>query len=217
MAGRGILWEKVCANSRDRLRQDGDLAWLRMHPPVLKVGKGSRSKRGSFLAVRTGKGPPDWIGVSDGLTILGDDKDCKSARWSTRNVKDHQAKAFDQFEAHGGTSVVLLRMADRSRWVLPWTILRPLWVEKKSVTMGQLIEVGAFRWQIRSEDEPAYDWLTPLLKWRLNHGDRPHRDGGRVREHGSVCDLSGLVLPESIENRSGEGDQLPRTTRPIPF
>ena len=162
MAGRGLVWEKVCANSRDRLCQDGDLAWLRMHPPVLRIGKGSRSKPGSFLGVRTGKGPPDWVGVSQGLAILGDDKDCKSERWSTNNVKAHQAKAFDAFEVHGGTSVVLLRMCDKSRWVLPWQMLRPLWSEKRSVTISQLVELGALKWQIKAEGEPAYDWLTPL-------------------------------------------------------
>ena len=75
MSGRGIVWERVCNNSRERLRQDGMIAWCRMHPPVLKVGKGRASKRGSFLAVRTGKGPPDWVCVANGLSILGDDKE----------------------------------------------------------------------------------------------------------------------------------------------
>jgi len=70
MAGRGMVWERVCNNSRDRLAQDGRLSWLPMHPPVLKIGAGAVGRRGSFLAVRTGKGPPDWVALSNEISIL---------------------------------------------------------------------------------------------------------------------------------------------------
>jgi len=170
MPGKGIVWERVCNNSRDRLSQDGDLSWCRMHPPVIKVGPGSSRKRGSFLAVRTGYGPPDWIALHNGLSIIGDDKDSKSLRWSTRNVKDHQAKAFDRHESQGGLAVILLRMPDKSRWAIPWKLLRPVWTEKKSLCMQKLVDLGAFQWVHKCQGEPAYDWLTPLLNWRKDNG-----------------------------------------------
>jgi len=164
VAGRGIKWEAVCNNSRDRLSQDGCLAWCRMHPPVLKVGPGLKSKRGSFLATRTGKGPPDWVAVHEGYSILGDDKDCKALSWYSVNVKAHQAKHFDAWEKNGGIACVLLRMGDRSRWVIPWSNLRPMWEQKKYISMDMLSEI-AINWQYKCKGEPAYDWLTPLLEW----------------------------------------------------
>ena len=168
MAGRGVVWERVCNNSRDRLTQDGDLSWCRMHPPVLKIGPGNPRKRGSFLAVRTGSGPPDWIAQHKGISIIGDDKDSKSERWSTRNVKPHQAKAFDLHELQGGIAVILLRMPDKSRWVIPWKILKPLWEKKGTLNLKLLSDIGAFNWVLKCENEPAYDWLTPLLEWKKN-------------------------------------------------
>ena len=167
MAGKGIVWERVCNNSRERLRQDGKLAWCRMHPPVLKIGKGIRSKRGSFFAVRTGKGPPDWVCVADGLSILGDDKDCKNiAGWSTKNVKKHQARHFDYWERNGGIACILLRLADKSRWVIPWAVLRPLWEQGKTLNQEKVTEIG-YNWEYtEDESQPNYDWLSPLMKWR---------------------------------------------------
>ena len=168
MAGRGIKWEKVCNNSRDRLRQDGELTWCRMHPPTLKVGAGLRSKRGSFLAIRTGKGPPDWVAMVNGISILGDDKDCKADSWYTQNIKKHQAKHFDEWEAQGGLSCILLRMGDKSRWVIPWSSLRDYYGDSKYIKMEVLKEIG-FLWVHKCDGEPNYDWLTPLLEW---HNER---------------------------------------------
>tara|TARA_R100000458_G_C8274243_1_gene249166 strand:- start:2189 stop:2713 length:525 start_codon:yes stop_codon:yes gene_type:complete len=172
MPGRGIVWERVCNNSRDRLCQDGDLSWCRMNPPILKIGPGNSNKRGSFLAVRTGSGPPDWIALHNGLSIIGDDKDCKSKSWKTTNLKKHQAKAFDYHEKQGGLACVLLRMHDKSRWVLPWKILRPLWEKNATLNINKLKDIGAFNWQIKCANEPAYDWLTPLLDWKNKTGEQ---------------------------------------------
>jgi penicillin-binding protein-related factor A (putative recombinase) len=165
MSGRGIQWEKVCNNSRDKLQQDGIIHWMRMHPPILKIGPGRKTNKGSFLAVRTGKGPPDWIVLADGMSILGDDKDSKGKRWSTWNVKKHQAVAFDRHEAQKGVSCVLLRMHDRSRWVIPWAMLRPFWEARATLGLDDLNEMGALQWVQKEPDNPNYDWLTPLLEW----------------------------------------------------
>jgi penicillin-binding protein-related factor A (putative recombinase) len=166
MAGKGIVWERVCTNSRERLRQDGRLAWCRMHPPVLKIGAGRRDKAGSFLAVRTGKGPPDWVAVCNGISILGDDKDCKTKTgWQLGNVKKHQAKDFDTWEEQGGIACILLRMPDKSRWVLPWQNIKTLWAGGKTIKLEQLCDIG-FLWEYTVDSEPNYDWLTPLLRWR---------------------------------------------------
>ena len=166
MAGKGITWERVCNNSREKLRQEGCLSWFRMHPPVLRVGPGRRNKRGSFLAVRTGFGPPDWVALTNAIALLGDDKNCKGSRWDPRNVKKHQAEAFDDFQSQGGIAVVLLRMDSKSRWVLPWSWLKPYWDTKKSITT-ELLEnkINGLQWRFKSEGNPAYDWLTPLLEW----------------------------------------------------
>lgn len=166
MAGRGVKWEQVCNNSRDYLAQEGRLSWLRMHPPVLKCGPGLSTKRGSFLAVRTGKGPPDWIAQVDGLSVLGDDKDSRSGPWGTWNLKKHQADAFEAHERQGGLSVVLLRMPDRTRWCIPWQILKPYWISRARLNREKLEEMGAIPWIAHKPDQPRYDWLAPLLDWR---------------------------------------------------
>tara|TARA_R110002020_G_scaffold12489_5_gene45827 strand:+ start:2301 stop:2804 length:504 start_codon:yes stop_codon:yes gene_type:complete len=164
MAGRGIKWERVCENSRTRLQQDGELFWMPFHPPVLKVGKGLSSKRGSFLAVWKGKAPPDWCAFTKDLRIIGDDKDCKGDVWWTGNVKPHQGKHFDLFEKFGGKACVLLRMKDRSRWVLPWKLLRPLWVNGGSISLDNVENYG-LKWKHKCDGEPKYDWLAPLMEF----------------------------------------------------
>ncbi len=171
MAGRGIVWERVCNNSRDRLRQDGRLAWLRMHPPVLKIGAGNVGRKGSFLAVRTGKGPPDWIAVADGVSILGDDKSSKSVRWQLSNIHKHQAKAFDDWEKHGGIACILLRHHDQSRWVIPWSVMRSDWESRTSYKISDVEQIG-FSWEKPFDNEPNFDWLAPLLKWRLDYATK---------------------------------------------
>jgi penicillin-binding protein-related factor A (putative recombinase) len=168
---KGLKWERVCENSRHRLAQNGDLCWFPFYPPTLKIGTGTKQRRGSFLAVYTGKAPPDWIALADGLSILGEDKDSRSERWSTRQIKPHQAAAFDAHENQGGLSVILLRHHDRSRWVIPWQCLKPLWVDKKTLTITDLQNAGFLQWQTRETDEPApYDWFVPLMKWRAENG-----------------------------------------------
>jgi len=161
MSGRGLKWERVCENSRTRLQQDGSLMWMPFHPQVLKVGKGLSSKKGSFLAIWKGKAPPDWCAITKDMFILGDDKDCKGDVWWSGNVKEHQAKYFDQFEEYGGVSCVLLRMKDRSRWVVPWKKLRPLWVNGGSLNLESVGRYG-LQWKYKCEGQPNYDWLTPL-------------------------------------------------------
>ena len=164
MASRGNVWERVCNNS-ERLRQDGRLVWCRMHPPILKVGPGMKKKSGSFLAVRTGKGPPDWVALTNSLSIIGDDKDCKTQRgWATANIKKHQAKHFDWWESHGGIACILLRMPDRSRWVIPWKNIKEHWESGIIVKPTFITSIG-FKWQYSDDKEPNYDWLTPLLQW----------------------------------------------------
>jgi len=167
MPGRGIVWERVCTNSRDRLHQDGRLSWLPMHPPVLKIGAGMKSRRGSFLAVRTGKGPPDWVALAGSLSILGDDKSSKSMRWQLSNVHKHQATAFDKWESQGGVACILLRHHDQSRWVIPWQNMKEEWEVRTSYKLEDMERVG-FPWAKPFDNEPNYDWLTPLLKWRNN-------------------------------------------------
>ena len=166
MPGKGIIWERVCNNSRDRLCQDGVLSWCRMHPPVLKIGPGRRTKSGSFLAVRIGKGPPDWVALASGISIMGDDKDCKNRTgWPTVNLKKHQAGHFNRWEDQGGVACVLLRMPDRSRWVVPWQNLKKPWEGGKTIKLEQLPDIG-FPWEYTVQEEPNYDWLSPLLRWR---------------------------------------------------
>ena len=114
------------------------------------------------------------------MSILGDDKDCKKAPWGTYQVKKHQAQSFDTHERQGGVACVLLRMDDKSRWVIPWSRLKPLWRNREKLTINDLESIG-FKWaekeavnkKTRKKEMIPYDWLTPLLEWekeRIQNG-----------------------------------------------
>lgn len=170
--GQGRQWEEVCDNSRNVMQKNGLCHWFRLQPPVLKVGVGTRDQKGSFLAVYTGKGPPDWVMLTGGVSILGDDKDCKKAPWRSSQVKPHQANDFDLHERQGGIACVLLRMDDKSRWVIPWSRLKPLWKLKKSLCLYDIQQIGmpwaskeARNKKTKKIEQIPYDWLTPLLEF----------------------------------------------------
>ena len=167
--GKGKAWEAVCNNSRDAMQQNGLCSWLRMHPPVLI--------KPEVKAIFTGKGPPDWILLHKGTSILGDDKDSRKSPWRTKNIKRHQVKAFELHEKNGGIACILLRMDDYSRWMIPWKELRKLGdkgtleiqcgilVDKKT---GEPIgkkwdEKEAINKKTKMSQMIPYDWLTPLL------------------------------------------------------
>lgn len=175
--GKGKVWEDVCNNSRDGMQQRGILSWLRMHPPI-QVIDNNIGKPGQFLACYRGKGPPDWIALHNGISILGDDKDCKKLPWGSWNIKKHQASSFDQHQKNGGIACILLRMPDRSRWVLSWSRLKPLWDNRVSLEVlnNTLVDsktkedVGAKLWMEKEATVKGevmmvpFDWLTPLLE-----------------------------------------------------
>ena len=86
------------------------------------------------------------------------------SEWATANIKKHQAKHFDWWESHGGIACILLRMPDRSRWVIPWKNIKEHWESGIIVKPTFITSIG-FKWQYSDDKEPNYDWLTPLLQW----------------------------------------------------
>tara|TARA_R110002167_G_scaffold28830_3_gene96453 strand:- start:1213 stop:1791 length:579 start_codon:yes stop_codon:yes gene_type:complete len=178
MAGKGKDWEAVCENSRAKMQQDNRIHWMPMHPPVINIGPGTKKRPGSFLAAWKGKGPPDWIALCSGISILGDDKDARKSPWRTKNIKPHQVDAFQLHVKNGGLACILLRMPDYSRWVLPWSDLRQIGskgsleivdgilVDKKT---GEPIglkwnEKEAINRKTNKTQMIPFDWLTPLLE-----------------------------------------------------
>ena len=155
---RGLLWEEVCRNSLERLRQDGRLYWFRNATPMVRVGEVTKS--GTFPARYGAQAPPDYtILTAGGCAMLVDAKDCKVGRWEVRQVKDHQMEAMRRWKDMGGTAGIFLRMPDRSRWYIRYEILLPCWQARDAWAVG---DVPGFEWEATTEGQPNFDWLTPF-------------------------------------------------------
>jgi hypothetical protein len=45
-------------------------------------------------------------------------------------------------------------------------MLKPFWENRATIGNDDLNEMGALPWQKKEEENPKYDWLTPLVEWR---------------------------------------------------
>lgn len=155
-------WEAICDTSRHAYQVLGRATWHRFPVPFQALGKAEQGA--AFRAMRVAKGAPDWVLITRGVAILGDDKDCRGSRWPLAGLKQHQAEAFARWQAQGGLCCVLLRLGTE-RWVLPWARLSGPWSAwragdagrgEASLSAEDCAKLGA-RWR-------GNDWLGPLLE-----------------------------------------------------
>jgi hypothetical protein len=172
---RGTAWEGVCEESFAILATRRRLTW---HPTPVRYTVIRRLPGGEVVVRPRGDGPPDYLLLAgldptspypSPLPIVADAKEAESAEWKFVNLKQHQADAFDAWEAQGGLALVFLRYAAPGRdvrFVLPWTRLGPLWRRWAAAARAKAGEAS-----LRLVDAPAVgavwsgaDWLTPLRK-----------------------------------------------------
>jgi hypothetical protein len=81
---------------------------------------------GHFECVAVGEGPPDYVVLSRGVPYLCEAKSTSSLRWPFRALPEHQARALDAWEEHGGIGVLLLSVGGVRRAV-PWRLVSGRW------------------------------------------------------------------------------------------
>jgi hypothetical protein len=67
MTARGAAWEAVCTEALQWQAARGTLYWLRTGAEVRQIGA---TDAGTFKAVRSKAGPPDFFVMAGGLAIL---------------------------------------------------------------------------------------------------------------------------------------------------
>ena len=124
-ANRGKAWEQFLELIHARYEAHGRAVVIRTPPPMRII----RSlKGGQFMAVYEKEGPPDYVLLAGGLSVMAEAKECKASRWPMKNLHAHQARRLDQWQAQGGVGVVLLRHHEsNTAWILPWNTLGPVW------------------------------------------------------------------------------------------
>ena len=125
-ANRGMSWEHECEETLNHYQQTGRVAtWWRCHPHVLIT---KDLGRGRVQGRRTSYGPPDAvIALTRGPVVLVDFKDCEGSRWALKNVADHQAARFTEWDnGWFRRAGVLLRFRGH-RFYVPWKPLSKRW------------------------------------------------------------------------------------------
>ena len=83
---------------------------------------------GKFVAFFEGSGPPDYIGVAQGVAYLFDAKEHKGKALPLGAIVEHQARALDTAQDNGTVCGIVVDLPDLSAaWWVPWTRLGPTW------------------------------------------------------------------------------------------
>ena len=134
---------------------------------------------------RRTKGPPDYLAIGHGVSVLFDAKSCKADRWSLHLLKPHQAQALTAWERAGGRAGIYLRVA----------LDRPLpgysggsvdvWVDWSNVEARwrTFYATGRADYLTRLDGEPVFgcDWTAAVLGRGLPGGTAMFPERGGVR------------------------------------
>jgi hypothetical protein len=102
---------------------------------------------GHFECVAVGEGPPDYVVLARGVPYLCEAKSTSSGRWPFRALPEHQARALDDWEQHGGIGVLLLSVGGVRRAV-PWRLVADRWHgrdpvhDARSLTSEEVFRIG---------------------------------------------------------------------------
>jgi hypothetical protein len=131
-AGRGREWQDLLEALHTTYNRSGRAHVWTNPPPVKMLGQAQvlsyQATRGGRLVTVTGRafpavfdddGPPDFLVLAGGVSMLLDAKQCAADRWPLDKLEIHQAEAFDRHVRAGGWAAVLLRLEHRP-YLLPW-------------------------------------------------------------------------------------------------
>jgi penicillin-binding protein-related factor A (putative recombinase) len=125
---RGKLWEAQLDAMHAYYMKTRQAYAVRCYPEMRQVGD---------HALQVGAGPPDYVILAGGRTVIIEAKQCAIVRWAFRLLPDHQAIQLDAAERHGAVGVVLIRFSTAGlTCVLLWRDLRDLWWAKAQARRG---------------------------------------------------------------------------------
>ena len=120
---KGMGWEARLQVWHRGYAQAGRGKVVKTNPPV-KVGRNGKP------CAWAGAGPVDFIGVIDNKAVFFDAKDTKSPRaWPLSQIAAHQAACLRHAEQGGARAFIALRHPS-GMWVLPWSVLGPMYYDK---------------------------------------------------------------------------------------
>lgn len=148
-ANRGRAWEALLEVMHTHYQKTRRALVVRCYPEMRNVD-------GHWVQI--GAGPPDYVLLAGGLTVLIEAKQVAIARWAFSLLKDHQALQLDAAERQGAHGAVLLRFSTAGRTcLLLWRTLGPLWwrwkrgeAPRASLTLDDAIGIAC--WNDRGAD-----------------------------------------------------------------
>lgn len=120
---QGNAFEDALDDLHELYARRGEAVVVRSPAPFRVTGHDGRGFRGVF----EGAGPVDYTGLVAGRGVAFDAKSTSSSTWALDHLPAHQAEFLDAWAAQGGFGFVLLWLGGVV-WVVPWSVLRSLWV-----------------------------------------------------------------------------------------
>ena len=160
---KGRAWENALRIWHDRYRAQRLAAVWRTPNEVIPMG--GPNARGVFPARFGGDGPPDFMGVRQGRSLMFDAKDTEGRAWSFSDLELHQAMDLEAHQVNGGLAFLVVRTSAGS-FVATWSRLGPRWWAWHE-TAGRAAK-GTASITVDDDDvipmvEPG-DWLS-VLPW----------------------------------------------------
>ncbi len=104
---RGSTLEQMLNYTNERFRECR-LALVNKIPTPITPIKINQSTRQITLAYFEEKSTVDYVGVTQGIPICFDAKECASDRFSLQNIHTHQIQYMTEFEQQGGISFFII-------------------------------------------------------------------------------------------------------------
>ena len=124
-ANRGKLFERHIESLFYGCAKMGKPMMLIRTPPEMKILRSASA--GQFLCVFSGKGPPDYVVNLGGKAYIADAKETRDAKLPYKNIKEHQALAFDEWDRVSGEPRSFLFIRYKSPfmdYIVPWASIK---------------------------------------------------------------------------------------------
>jgi len=147
-ANRGKLFERHIESLFYGCAKLGKHMMLIRTPPEMKILRSVNG--GQFLCTFSGKGPPDYVVNLGGKAYIADAKETKDAKLPYKNIKEHQARAFDEWDRVCGEprSFLFIRFkAPFMDYIVPWASIKDgywFWKEKNAKGLKARKGEGSF-------------------------------------------------------------------------
>jgi penicillin-binding protein-related factor A (putative recombinase) len=160
LANRGKRLETLLDLVHGRYRAAG--AYVQRNPTPYKV----LPHAGPHMRVVPERAaPPDYLVVFQGSAYLIEAKSHAGQRWPLAQLEDHQAAAFDRWQAQGHTFVAgVVLWLDNKGWWVPWSMLAPAWRAAGAGTARRGEHSLDQRWlETHAVSLVGVDWLPAFL------------------------------------------------------